>query len=86
MQTNKSDIEWSKSTKVVDYLNQVRERTIDELRKAQKDSLEYLRSKSCDLNQLRESKDVEEMKSRLFAHFNCIYKPFNCIISLSIAL
>ena len=78
MQTNKSDIEWSKSRKVVDYLNQVRERTIDELRKAQKDSLEYLKSKSCDLDHLKESKDVEEMKSRLFAnkfYFQVLFKP-----------
>ena len=68
-QSNKSEsvIEWSESTKVIDYLNQVRQRTIDELRKAQEDSLEYLKSKSCDLNHIKESKDVEEMKSRLFA-------------------
>ena len=66
---------WSESTKVIDYLNQVREKTIDELRKAQKDSLDYLKSKSCDL---KESNDVEEMKSRLFAdkfYFQVFYKP-----------
>ena len=32
---------WPESIKVVDYLNQVRLRTIEELREAQKDSLEY---------------------------------------------
>jgi hypothetical protein len=70
-------IKWSESTKVIDYLNQIRQRTIEELRKAQEDSLEYLKSKSCDLNQLRESKDDEEMKSLLFAdkfYFQVLYK------------
>ena len=79
-QTNKV-IEWSESTKVIDYLNQVRQKTIDELRKAQEDSLEYLKSKSCDLNQLRDSTDVEEMKSRLFSdkfYFQVFYKP--CVV------
>ena len=68
---------WSESTKVIDYLNQVREKTIDELRKAQKDSLDYLKSNSCDSNHIKESKDIEEMRNRLFAdkfyfqmHFN----------------
>ena len=34
--------EWPKSTKVVDYLNRIRMRTIEELRKAQNETLEYL--------------------------------------------
>ena len=59
--------EWSESTKVIEYLKQVRQKTIDELRKAQEDSLEYLKSNSFDLNHIKESKDVEEMRSRLFA-------------------
>ena len=63
-----SVIGWSKSTKIIDYLNIIRQRTIEDLRRAQEDNLEYLKSKSIsDLNQLRESKDAEEMKSRLFA-------------------
>jgi hypothetical protein len=70
-QTNSSQsetvIEWSESTKVVDYLTQVRQKTIAELRKAEEESLEYLKSESCNLKHLKESKDVEEMKSRLFA-------------------
>jgi DNA repair ATPase RecN len=37
---------WSESTKVVDYLNQIREITIEELRQAQKDDLEYLKLNS----------------------------------------
>ena len=35
-------IEWTESTKVIDYLNQVRQRTIVELKKAQEDSLEQI--------------------------------------------
>ena len=73
--------EWSESTKVIDYLNQVRQRTIDELRKAQEDSLEYLKSESCDLNHIKQSKDVEEMKSRLFAdkfYFQVLYEHQDC--------
>lgn len=62
-------IEWSESTKVIDYLNQVRERTIEELRKAKEESLDCLKNiSSCDFDQLIESKHFEEMKSRLFAH------------------
>ena len=62
-----NDNEWSESTKVIDYLTQVRQKTIDELRKGQEDCLDYLKSESCHLNQLKESKDIEEMKSQLFA-------------------
>ena len=40
---------WSESTKVADYLNQVRMRTIEELREAQKEALEsYKKSQSDD--------------------------------------
>ena len=81
--TGKSDesSEWSESTKVIDYLNQIRQRTIDELKKAQEESLKYLKSNSCDLNQLKESRGVEEMKSRLFAnkfYFQVLLKHQNC--------
>lgn len=38
---NQQDNQWSESTKVVDYLNQVRSTTIEELRKAQEYSLKY---------------------------------------------
>ena len=80
-QNNKCETvnEWSESTKVIDYLNQIRQRTIDVLRKAQEDSLEHLKSKSLsDLNQIKQSKDVEEMKSRLFVdkfYFQVLFKP-----------
>ena len=39
---------WSEETKVVDYLNQVRTRTIEELRKAQEDALESYKSQKDD--------------------------------------
>ena len=42
-----ADIEWSESTKVIDYLNQVREITIEELGKAKEDSLNCLKNISC---------------------------------------
>ena len=58
-ENNKCEIdnEWSESTKVIDYLNDVRQKTISELRKAQEESLKYLKS---------QSKAIEELKSRLF--------------------
>ena len=37
---------WSESTKVVDYLNQIRTRTIDELRKAQEEALKIYKPQS----------------------------------------
>ena len=38
--------EWPESTKVVDYLNRIRMRTIEELRKAQEETLEYYKQNS----------------------------------------
>ena len=65
---------WPKSTKVIDYLTQIRMRAIEELRKAQKDSLEYYKINSsifkCENNR-------DELKSRLFAdkfHFQLSLK------------
>ena len=58
---------WPESTKVVDYLSQIRMRTIEELRKEQKDSVEnssqfnYLRVSISDENK------KEELKNQLFA-------------------
>ena len=71
---------WSESTKVVDYLNQVRMRTIEELRKAQNDALEYYKDNSSNFkNQIREGIDIEELKSQLFGenlfYFQVLYKP-----------
>ena len=64
-----------KSIKVIEYLNQVRKGTIEQLREVQKESLEQLKTNS---NQLNDLKDVEELKSRLFAekyYFQVLYKP-----------
>ena len=66
--------EWPESTKVVNYLNRIRMRTIEELRKAQEETLEYykLNSSQFKLNSL------DEIRSELFKdkfHFQVIYKP-----------
>jgi hypothetical protein len=59
---------WTESTKVIDFLNQVRMRTIEELRKAQEDSLEYYKLNLSHLkSQQTESKSIDELKSDLFA-------------------
>ena len=64
------DYQTVESTKVVDYLNQTRMRTIDELRKAQEESLEYYKLNSDRFSTIKEVSDVnklEELKSQLFA-------------------
>jgi hypothetical protein len=69
------------STKVVDYLNQVRKRTIDELRKAQKDSITHYNSISTLFKQhvqLTERKELEDIRSQLFGekfYFQVLNKP-----------
>ena len=68
--------EWSESTKVVDYLNRIRMRTIEELRKAQEETLDYykLNSSKFKLN------SMDEIRSELFKdkfHFQVLYKPKN---------
>lgn len=72
---------WPKSTKVVDYLNQIRTRTVDELKEAQKDSIDYFNSVSFKLrNQLIEGKKLDEIKCQMFGerfYFQVIYKPNN---------
>ena len=60
---------WPESTKITDYLNQVRMRTIQELRKAQEDALEFYklnipRFKS---DQSNNKKNIDELRSELFA-------------------
>jgi len=70
---------WSESTKVVDYLNQVRMRTIEELRNEQNDALEYYKNNSSNFkNQIKEGIKIEELKSQLFGekfYFQVLYKP-----------
>ena len=59
---------WSESTKVIDYLKQVRMKSIEELRKAQDETLEYyslnfLRFKS----ELSNETNIDEFRRLLFA-------------------
>ena len=74
---------WSESTNVHDYLNQVRTRTIKELRKAQEDTLEYYKENLDQFkvhNQLLSTSEIDEMKSRLFGdkfYFQVLIKPFH---------
>ena len=75
-------IKWSISSRVISNLNQIRTRTIEELRKAEEESLEYLKSKAFldELERLKGLKDAEELKSRLFAkkfYFQVHYNPHN---------
>ena len=65
-----------KTTKVIDCLNQIRKRTIDELRKAQKDRIEYFNSVSSHFK--KHDQLTEEIRSQLFGdyfYFQIIYKP-----------
>ena len=74
--TNNANNEVTKWTKVDDYLNQIRTRTIEELRKAEEESLKYLKSHAS----LNDLKDADELKSRLFAnkfYFQVHYNPNN---------
>ena len=57
---NKTADLWSESTKVIDYLNQVRKRTMGELRKEQKESVEN----SSRFNSLINSEMTNEEKRR----------------------
>ena len=60
------------STKVVDYLKQTRMKTIDELRKAQEETLQYYSDNSSRFkSELTNEKTMEELKSELYAekHF-----------------
>ena len=66
--------EWPESTKVVDYLYRIRMRTIEELRKAQEETLDYykLNSSKFKLN------SINEIRCELFKdkfHFQVLYKP-----------
>ena len=59
---------WCESSKVIDYLNEVRKRTIEELRNEQEESLETYKLHSSQLrSELKEVKSVDELKSKLFS-------------------
>ena len=68
---------WSESTKVVDYLNQIRERTIEELRQAQNNTLDHYKLNPIDLDIINEEK-LDDLKSQLFGetfYIQVLYKP-----------
>ena len=73
---DKTKENWPESTKVVDYLNQVRMRTIDELRKAQEESLEYYK---CNRSNFKPNDQLnDDLLSQLFKekfYFQLLYKP-----------
>lgn len=52
---------WSESTKVVDYLNQVRMRTIESLRKAQEETLDYYKLNKSRINDVINVNDKIEL-------------------------
>ena len=59
---------WPDSTKVVDYLKQVRMKTIEELKKAQEETIEYYKLNSERFkSELTNEKDIEALRSELFA-------------------
>ena len=78
---------WKESTKVVDYLNQIRFKTIEELKNAQKETIEYYKINSDRFKS--ELTKIDELKSELFAdkfYFQINFKqskkrlwPFNLI-------
>ena len=77
------------STKVVDYLNQIRMQTIEELRNAQEESLEYYKLNSSRFKvQLTQNNSIDELRSVLFAeklYFHiCCKKPINKLCDFNI--
>ena len=56
------------TTKVVDYLKQIRMTTVEELRKAQEETLEYYKLNSLRLkSELKDEKNIDEFRRKLFA-------------------
>jgi hypothetical protein len=59
---------WSESTKVIDYLKQVRMKSIEELRKAQDETLEYYTLNSWRFkSELSNETNIDEFRRLLFA-------------------
>ena len=68
--------EWPESIKVVEYLNRIRMRTIEELRKSQNETLDYYKQNSSQFK----LNSIDEIRSELFKdkfHFQVLYKPEN---------
>ena len=77
--SNQNLNQWPESTKVKDYLKQNRMKTIEELKKAQEETLEYYRLNLDRFkSKLNKEKNIEELKSELFAekfYFQVNFKP-----------
>ena len=58
---DKVDYLWSESTKVIDYLNQVRMRKIESLRKAQEETLDYYKLNKSRINDVININDKIEL-------------------------
>ena len=59
---------WPESTKAIDYLKQVRMNSIEELRKAQEDTLDFYKLNSSRFkSQLTNYTNIDQLKSELFA-------------------
>ena len=56
---------WFETTRVVDYLSQIRMRTIEQLRKAQEERLAYYKLNSSQFNASEET-SIDELRSKLF--------------------
>ena len=74
--------QWPESTKVIDYLNRIREKTISELTKAQEDTLSHYKQNSAHFKskdqQLIDKKNMDEIRSQMFNetfYFQVLYKP-----------
>ena len=75
---------WSKTTKVIDYLKQIRMNSIEELRKAQEETLDFYKLNSaCFKSEENKDKNIDELKMELFAekfyfqvHFNQSERKF----------
>ena len=70
-----------KTTKVVDYLKQIRMTTIEKLRKAQEETLEYYKLNSSRFkSEQNDEKNIDELRSELFAekyYFQINFKQSN---------
>ena len=59
---------WPESTKVVDYLKQIRMKTIEEMKNAQEETIETYKLNSDRLkSELTKEKSIEELRSQLYS-------------------
>jgi hypothetical protein len=66
--SNQNPDSWPESMKVIDYLKQIRIKTIEELKKTQEETLEYYKLNSERFkSELINEKNIEELRSELFA-------------------